>query len=247
MLGVEDLYALDRYDLEARTTLDAQAQAKVTAYFNRLVQPAYLACAGFRDARLLDRGDPTAVNYSFTLYEKTPNGNLLRVQADNLNQPLDINAGTKLDLGSSAKFRTLISYLNVVADLHRRYAELDAKELAKIATKPSDRLSTWAIAYLRDSKDRSLTPMLEAAIDRHYSASPGETFFTGGGIHQFSNFKHEDDGKNPSVAEALEQSVNLVFVRIMHDVVHYHAYEAEDAPATLGVCLSSSCLKLEKR
>ncbi|MBV2192509.1 MAG: glycosyl transferase family 51, partial [Azonexus sp.] len=35
----------------------------------------------------------------------------------------------------------------------------------------------------------------------------------------------------PSVAEALEQSVNLSFVRIMHDVVHYHAYEAADAPA----------------
>ena len=231
LLGVPDLYALDRFDLEAQTTLDAQAQSKVTAYFSRLVQPSYLACAGFREARLLNRGDPSAVNYSFTLYETTPDGNLLRVQADNLNQPLDINAGTKLDLGSSAKFRTLISYLNVVADLHRRYAELEDKELAKITPRPSDRLSGWAIGYLRGAKDRSLTPMLEAAIDRRYSANPGETFFTGGGIHQFSNFKHEDDGKNPTIAEALEQSVNLSFIRIMHDVVHYHAYEAEDAPA----------------
>jgi membrane peptidoglycan carboxypeptidase len=50
-------------------------------------------------------------------------------------------------------------------------------------------------------------------------------------VHRFSNFKHEDDEKNSSVAEALEQSVNLVFVRIMRDVVHYHAYEAADAPA----------------
>ena len=106
LLGVEDLYALDRYDLEAHTTLDAQAQARVTAYFSRLLQPSYLACAGFREPRLLNRGNPSAVNYSFTLYETTPDGNLLRVQADNLNQPLDINAGTKLDLGSSAKFRT---------------------------------------------------------------------------------------------------------------------------------------------
>jgi membrane peptidoglycan carboxypeptidase len=231
LLGVEDLYALDRYDLEAHTTLDAQAQARVTAYFSRLLQPSYLACAGFREPRLLNRGNPSAVNYSFTLYETTPDGNLLRVQADNLNQPLDINAGTKLDLGSSAKFRTLISYLNVVADLHRRYAGLEDKDLAKIATRPGDRLSTWAIGYLRAAKDRSLTPMLDAAIDRRYSATPGETFFTGGGIHQFSNFKHEDDGKNPTVAEALEQSVNLSFIRIMRDVVHYHAYEAQDAPA----------------
>jgi membrane peptidoglycan carboxypeptidase len=231
LLGVDDLYALDRFDLEARTTLDAAAQAGVTAYLGRLAKADYLACAGFRQHRMLNRGDPAGVNYSFTIYEKTPLGNLLRVQADNLNQPLDINAGTKLDLGSSAKFRTLVSYLGVIADLHKRYAGLDAKELAEIRGKPSDRLSNWAIAHLRGSEDRSLTPMLEAAMERHYSANPNETFFTGGGVHRFSNFKHEDDGKNPSVTEALEQSVNLVFVRIMHDVVHYHAYEAADAPA----------------
>ncbi len=231
LLGVEDLYALDRFDLKARTTLDAAAQASVTAFLGRLKQTEYLACAGFRDKRLLDRGDPAGVNYSFTLYEKTPLGNLLRVQADNLNQPLDINAGTKLDLGSSAKFRTLISYLGVVADLHQRYAGLDPKALAAIVTWPSDRLSNWAISYLRGSADRSLTAMLQAAIERRYSASPNETFFTGGGVHRFSNFKHEDDAQTPSVAEALEQSVNLVFIRIMRDVVHYHAYEAADAPA----------------
>ena len=39
-------------------------------------------------------------------------------------------------------------------------------------------------------------PMLEAAMERRYSASPGETFFTGAGAHTFSNFKREDDGKN---------------------------------------------------
>ncbi|MBK6356964.1 MAG: hypothetical protein IPF44_09660 [Betaproteobacteria bacterium] len=46
---------------------------------------------------------------------------MLRIQADNLDQPLDINAGTALDLGSpSAKFRTRL-HLLVVADLHKRY------------------------------------------------------------------------------------------------------------------------------
>lgn len=231
LLAVEDPYALDRFDLEVRTTLDAAAQSKVTAFLGRLAKADYLRCAGFKESRLLDRGDPAGVNYSFTLYEKTPLGNLLRVQADNLNQPLDINAGTKLDLGSSAKFRTLISYLGVIADLHQRYAGFDAKALAGVATTPSDRLSNWTIAYLRGSENRSLTAMLEAAMERRYSANPHETFFTGGGVHRFSNFKHEDDGKNPSVAEAIEQSVNLAFVRIMRDVVHYHAYEAADAPA----------------
>lgn len=71
---------------------------------------------------------PSAVNYSFTLYETTPDGNLLRVQADNL-KPAARHQRYRhqLDLGSSARFRTLISYLNVVADLHRRYAELEDK------------------------------------------------------------------------------------------------------------------------
>ena len=231
LLGVGDLYALDRFDLTARTTLDGAAQAKVTALLGRLADARYLACAGFRESRLLDRGDPAGVNYSFTLYERTLLGNVLRVQADNLDQPLDINAGTKLDLGSSAKFRTLISYLNVVVDLHRRYAGLDDEALAAVDTLSGDHLTRWAVDYLRGNEDRTLTPMLEAAVERRYSADPRETFFTGGGVHRFANFKHEDDARNPTVAEAIEQSVNLAFVRIMRDVAHYHAYEAEDAPA----------------
>lgn len=231
LLGVEDMYALDRFDLEVETTLDAFAQADVTAQLERMSDTEYLRCAGFREHRLLDRGDPAGVNYSFTLYEKTPLGNQLRVQADNLNQPLDINAGTKLDLGSSAKLRTLVSYLNVVADLHRRFSGLDREALRELATRPDDRLSRWAVDFLIESGGASLAQMLDAAMERRYSANPDETFFTGGGVHRFSNFKREDDALKPTVAVALEQSVNLVFVRLMQDVVHYHAYEAEDAPA----------------
>lgn len=231
LLNVENLYALDRYDLTVHSTLDGPSQQAVTRTLNRLADPAFLACAGLKEGRLLDRGDPKQVNYSLTLYERTPTANVLRIQADNLDQPLDINAGTKLDLGSSAKFRTLVSYLLVVADLHKRYAGTPAAELAKLPRHPADRLSNWAIDILRAKPETTLEELLEAAMERRYSASPGETFFTGGGIHRFGNFKHEDDGKVPSVAEALEQSVNLSFVRIMHDVVHYHAYEAVDAPA----------------
>jgi len=231
LLDVENLYALDRYDLTVHTTLDGPSQQAVTRVLNRLADPAFLACAGLRETRLLDKGDPKQVNYSLTLYERTPTANVLRIQADNLDQPLDINAGTKLDLGSSAKFRTLVSYLLVVADLHKRYGTTPAEELAKLPRHPADRLSNWAIDTLRGKPEMTLEALLEAAMERRYSANPGETFFTGGGIHRFGNFKHEDDGKTPSVAEALEQSVNLAFVRIMHDVVHYHAYEAVDAPA----------------
>ncbi|MBS1188482.1 MAG: glycosyl transferase family 51 [Rhodocyclaceae bacterium] len=230
LLEVKDLYSLDRYDLTARATLDGPAQRAVTDVLGRMKDDAFLQCAGFKGERLLDKGDPAQVRYSFTLYEATPSGNLLRVQADNVDQPLDINVGTKLDLGSSAKFRTLVTYLEVVADLHRRYAQRPAEELKKIKFEGADNLSRWAVSHLLAAKDRSLPAMLAAALERRYSASPHEGFFTGGGMHVFGNFKHEDDHKVPSVAEALEQSVNLVFVRLMRDVVHYFAYEVEDAP-----------------
>ncbi len=41
--------------------------------------------------------------------------NVLRVQTDNWNQPLNINQNTRLELGSTAKLRTLINYLEIVA------------------------------------------------------------------------------------------------------------------------------------
>lgn len=230
LLRVDSLYALDRFDLTARSTLDGPTQAAVTAVLAQMKDENFLECSGFKNERLLMRGDPGAVRYSFTLYEAGRLGNLLRVQADNVDQPLDINVGTKLDLGSSAKFRTLVTYLEVVADLHRRYGPLPAAELKALAVPAGDVLSRWAVAYLASAADRSLAPMLAAALERRYSASPHESFFTGGGLHTFSNFTREEDAKQPTVAEALEQSVNLSFIRLMRDVVHYYAHEAEYAP-----------------
>ena len=52
--------------------------------------------------------------------ERGATANYLRVQSDNYEQPLDINDGAKLDLGSTAKLRTLVSYLDIVANLHQR-------------------------------------------------------------------------------------------------------------------------------
>ncbi len=65
--------------------------------------------------------DPGKVIYSLTLYERGQGYNRLRINADNLDQPLDINAGAKLDLGSTAKLRTLISWLELIAGAHERY------------------------------------------------------------------------------------------------------------------------------
>jgi hypothetical protein len=54
------------------------------------------------------------------LYERGAERNYLRVHADSLNSPFDINSGAKLILGSTAKLRTLVTYLNVVEELHRK-------------------------------------------------------------------------------------------------------------------------------
>src|SRR5205085_1334664 len=73
---------------------------------------------------------------------------------------------------------------------------------------------------------------LERALERKYSASPYEAFFTGGGVHQFENFEREDNSRILMVHEAFRNSTNLVFIRLMRDVVMYHrarlAYDADD-------------------
>src|SRR5918994_2946033 len=173
--------------------------------------------------RLLDAGasgDPLI--YSLTVYERGSGANYLRVQADNLDQPFDINQGAKLDLGSTAKLRTLITYLEVTAELHGRLAETAPAELKVAAADAADPLTAWAASYLAASPDRSLPGMLEAAMRRSYSASPWERFFTGGGQHTFANFNPEHNDRTLSVAEAFRHSVNLVFVRLMRDIVRHY-------------------------
>jgi membrane peptidoglycan carboxypeptidase len=63
--------------------------------------------------------------------------------------------------------------------------------------------------------------MLEAAMDRQYSGNPEETFFTGGGEHHFVNFEREEDGRSFDLREGFANSVNLVFVRLLRDIVNY--------------------------
>lgn len=231
LLETPRLYDIDRLDLTARTTLDAELQDTVTAMLRRLGDPEYVKSARLREPRLLGRGDPAAVLYSFTLYERGENANLVRVQTDNFSQPFDINEGAKLELGSTAKLRVLATYLDIVASLHERYGGMTREDLRRVEVDRRDRLTRWAIDYLANAKDPGLAAMLEAAMERRYSASPAEHFFTGGGIHTFANFKREDNGKAPTVREALRDSVNLAFVRLMRDIVDHHMYRAPESPA----------------
>jgi len=224
-LGVPRLYELDRLDMTASATLHGPTQYAVSNFLQRLSDPVVVDAAGLYGHYLLEaENDLSKPIYSFTLYENTEDGALLRVQADNLNQPFDINKGAKLDMGSSAKLRTLITYLQLVAELNREYAPLSREDLLKVKVADKDLLLQWAINYLANAEDKGLQPMLRAAMDRQYSANPSESFFTGGGVHRFSNFHHDDDHKVMDLWEATRNSVNLPFIRLMRDIVRHFMY-----------------------
>ena len=156
---------------------------------------------------------------------------MVRVQTDSTDQPFDINEGSKLELGSTAKLRVLATYLEIIAELHQRHAGQSASELR--AVNAQDNLTRWAVGYLQSTPNASLPAMLDAALERKYSANPGERFFTGGGIHTFANFRREDNQRIASMREALRESLNLPFIRLMRDLVRYSTYQGPNNSAEL--------------
>ena len=115
------------------------------------------------------------MKYSFTLFEKTPEGVRCAMQTDNTDQPFDINEGSKLELGSTAKLGVLTTYLEIVTELHGSYGTCRPRVCAR-SRSPSGQHQPLGHFYLINARDRSLPVMLEAALDRKYSASPYEGF-----------------------------------------------------------------------
>lgn len=234
LLGMSSLYVLDRLDLTVRSTLDYSAQTAVTRTLEGLREPATAHRHGLYGFRLLQKHDDLShIVFSFTLIERGQGANWVRVQTDNYDQPFDINEGVKLDLGSTAKLRTLITYLDVMATLFERFAGMDPRALARMDIDPNDRLSRWAADYVISHPGTRLSDMLEAAMERSYSANPHEQFFTGGGLHRFENFDPLDNDKILSLRQALHHSVNLVFIRVMRDIVRYYMYQIPGSTAKL--------------
>ncbi|SDW28383.1 Membrane carboxypeptidase (penicillin-binding protein) [Pseudomonas syringae] len=227
------LYDLDRLDLSATSTLHGELQRSVSQYLRDLANPEFAAKVGLMGERLLTPASTTQVRYSFTLFERGADGSRVRVQTDSTDQPFDINEGSKLELGSTAKMRVLTTYLEIIAELHGRYAGTSTAQLRKIPVEDPDRLTRWAVDYLLQNSDRDLAKMLSSALDRTYSASPAEAFFTGGGMHRFNNFRREDNERIPTLRESLRESINLPFIRLMRDVVRYSTYQAPNNSASL--------------
>jgi len=225
-LGLPEVYRLDRMDLSADVSVDAAAQRRVAALLERLKDPHEVTALGLVGDQLLGDVDPGKVAWSVVLYERGKDRNLVRIHADSLNQPFDINSGAKLILGSTAKLRTLATYLGIVDSLYRELSTGSGPALRQMAATSNDPIRRWAAGYLAAiaPEQRALQPMLDAAMQRRYSASPGEEFFTGGGIHVFHNFDRSEDDQKPTVEQAFEHSVNLAFVRLLRDVIrHYEA------------------------
>ncbi|MGZ5576507.1 MAG: transglycosylase domain-containing protein [Methylobacter sp.] len=227
-LGVKSNYELDRLDLTVKTTLDYGTQQAVTRALRELSEPDKARAAGIVGFRMLNEDiNLSPIVYSLMLFERGEKGNLLRIQTDNYDQPLDINEGIRLDLGSTAKLRTMVHYLELVTDIYQQYKDLSPQELSRIELHPRDYLSAWVIAQLRANRQINLENLLNQALDRRYSASPYESFYTGGGVHTFSNFTPDENAKIMSVRDALRDSVNLVFIRLMRDLVYHHLYKPE--------------------
>lgn len=225
-LGVSSLYELDRMDLAVHASIDSLAQTQIDAEIRKLLTEDGAREAGIRKFPMLQRGNPAGVVYSLTLWEQKDGMNFLRLQTDTGKGPFSLNDGMKLELGSTAKLRTFVAYLGIMEKLFTGLSILSDENLKKIEIEKADHLKEWAVGYLRKNSDASLPQFLEASLLRRYSASPGETFMTGGGLHTFSNYKNEENVKVPSVREALWNSINLAYIRIMRDIIaHLTSYD----------------------
>jgi membrane peptidoglycan carboxypeptidase len=214
--------------------LPAVRQSRRVSVFRRvgINDPDFLDSHHLVGPKLLHTSQNAKVNYSIVLYERGADRNHVRVHADNLNVPFDVNAGAKLILGSTAKLRTLVTYLNIISALHSHYAGRPKAELMA-QTEAHDRLTQWAMTWLASTPDRGLARMLDAAMQRRYSANPGQEFFTAGGTHVFHNFESWEDSMQPTIEAAFVNSINLVFIRLMRDITLYFTGQNEEGSRIL--------------
>lgn len=225
MLGVGSRYDLDRLDLTVSSTINTQAQRLVTDTLMRLRDKDAARELGLYGKNMLNEGDdPSRLAASFTLFERVGNASYLRIQADNIDQPFDLNSGARLNLGSTAKLRTMITYLEIIAELHQQLSAMTTAQLRALPVAPTDALRRWVADQLIAQPDLSRAALLEAAMERKYAAGAGEAFFTGGGLQTFSNFDRSAKVEPMTVRRAFQHSVNLVFIRMMRDIVRYEVH-----------------------
>lgn len=222
LLGIDSLYDLDRIDATVRTTLYDDLEAGVQATLDAVRDVDSETSTRMRKTGLLNGEDPSAITLSFSLYERTEDSNKLRVHADTRHSSRAVDESIMLDLGSTAKLRTLTTYLEIMSELYDR----DDLLLGDIDKR--DNLGRWARERRTQRPEESRKAFLEAAMDRRYTASPNERFFTGRGLHKFGNFRDDDDHSVFTLRSATRHSINLVFVRLLRDMVAYRIFSANE-------------------
>ena len=218
-LRITNLPALNRLDLTVHTTFDRNVQQAVADVLSQLEDSVYLQEKGLHS--MIGDGAPENINYSVVLFERRPHANVLRMQADNVDGPFDVNQGSMLELGSTAKVRVLVTYLELVEQVYEAHAGKSPEMLRAVPVAEEDSITRWTLDYLIETPTADRAQVLTAAVERPISGDPAERFFTGGGIHVFQNYSHESD-RTMTIRTAVQQSANLVFVRMMEDVVNYH-------------------------
>ncbi|WP_249359731.1 transglycosylase domain-containing protein [Cupriavidus sp. 2SB] len=230
LLHVDSRYDLDRLDLTVDSTINREAQRMVTETLQRIRNKDDARQMGLYGKNLLrDGDDPSRLVASFTLFERSGNASVVRVQADNVDKPFDINNGARINLGSTAKLRTMVTYLEVINEIYDRYKDASRAELTALQVPRQDALTRWTVDYLIKAKtpaERERKAVLDAAMERKYSGNAGEAFFTGGGMQAFTNFEKWEGERQMTVRVAFQHSVNLVFIRMMRDIVRYEVWQA---------------------
>mgnify|MGYP002083196944 CR=1 FL=1 len=221
LTGVRGPYELDRLDLAAVASYDGRWDAAANELLAKMGDGEFLRKEGFMEEALLAAGDPAGVFYSVLLLERTALGTEVRIEADNFPGDMSLADGSRLELGSTAKLRTLTTYLEVIGEIYHRLEAVGVDSLGTLGSHGGDVLTSWVARELVRRPAAGLAHTLEAALDREYSASPHERFPTGGAELTFSNFDARFDEDLLSVREAFRQSVNLPFVRLMRDLVAY--------------------------
>ena len=178
-----------------------------------------LGLVGFQ---LLKPGAGKDVSYAVMLMERLPDGTaVVRAQTDNFKGPLNLNEGIRIQLGSTSKPPTVYLYLLAMKDMREKYLQ-DPEKFKGLHVNANDAIAVWAKNYLlQPDTDKSLDGIVKAAMQRKYSGNPGERFYTAGGEHVFENFESKENHQDYTVEDALVNSVNLCFIRIMRDVENY--------------------------
>lgn len=227
-LGVKSQYDLERMDLSARATLDNEAQREVEELLiTKMRDPEFLQQNSFLREYGLRDGAPADVHYSFILLEREEQQNKVRLEVDTLERPFNFNRGARVDLGSTSKLRTLVTYLELVASLYDTWRPLTKQQLVALEIHPRDRIASWVQHELYHNRKMTKKAIIEQALEYKYAASPAR-FMTGGGIHVFHNFNKDYNTWKPNLKLATRQSINLVFIRLMQDLVWHYRWAEVD-------------------